>query len=107
MPFQTGADVAKRVEEHLVHEFRKRQSPNHLRVEETRTGDWWLGEPTDKAYVAASAAIEKVWGVPPIHVREGGTMPITSFLTATLKAPAIHIPLGCVRVLLVTHGALV
>ena len=42
----------------------------------------------------ARASIEKVWGVPPLLVREGGTMPISSFLSRQLKAPAVHIPLG-------------
>jgi Cys-Gly metallodipeptidase DUG1 len=78
----------------LSHEFRKRQSPNQLSVVPTRTGDWWLGEPADAVYQAAAAAITTVWGREPVPVREGGTMPITSFLTSTLRAPALHLPLG-------------
>ena len=40
------------------------------------------------------AAIERVWGQRPRHVREGGTMPVTSELENLLKAPAVLVPFG-------------
>jgi di- and tripeptidase len=43
---------------------------------------------------AAAVAVEKEWGRPPIFVREGGTVRVTTFLEKTLRAPAIHLPIG-------------
>lgn len=38
--------------------------------------------------------MEKVWGVRPSYIREGGTIPITRFLEDKLGASAVHLPLG-------------
>jgi hypothetical protein len=38
--------------------------------------------------------VEKVWGVRPSYIREGGTIPITRFLEDKLGASAVHLPLG-------------
>ena len=43
---------------------------------------------------AAARAIAKEWGRPPIFVREGGTVRVTTFLEKTLRSPAIHLPFG-------------
>ncbi len=63
-----------------------------------------MGDVNERGFKAAEKAITDVWGEAPLRVREGGTMPITPFLVDTLKAPAIHIPLGdsCVRLLLLS-----
>lgn len=45
-------------------------------------------------YNAAERAVEKVWGVRPSYIREGGTIPITRFLEDKLGASAVHLPLG-------------
>lgn len=34
------------------------------------------------------------WGMKPLYVREGGTIPVTPFLEKTLNAPALHLPIG-------------
>jgi di- and tripeptidase len=59
-----------------------------------KVGDWWFSDRTTEAFRMAEAAVTEVWGQTPLHVREGGTMPITSFMEQLLKAPAIHLPLG-------------
>ena len=46
----------------------------------------------------------QVWGVEPLTVREGGTLPITAFLMHELGAPAIHVPLGLIRELIVVSS---
>lgn len=43
---------------------------------------------------AAARAISHHWGRPPIFVREGGTVRVTTFLEKVLNAPAMHLPLG-------------
>lgn len=47
-----------------------------------------------KYFQAADRAIERVWGVRPSYIREGGTIPITRFLEDKLGASAVHLPLG-------------
>ena len=66
---------------------------SQLSVTVINQGDYWVGE-HDWVMDTARGAIEKIWGVPPLLVREGGTMPISSFLSRQLKAPAVHLPLG-------------
>lgn len=43
---------------------------------------------------AAVQAIEDVWSIRPLIVREGGTMPVIRFLQDCLNVPAVHLPLG-------------
>lgn len=94
VPDQHPAEVLAAITSHLRHEFGKRRSPNQLDVACTASGDWWLGTPTGAEYALAERAVCKVWGEPPLYVREGGTMPIVSFLSRTLGAPVVQVPLG-------------
>jgi acetylornithine deacetylase/succinyl-diaminopimelate desuccinylase-like protein len=65
-----------------------------VQIRKIHSGDWWLGEPSGKLFQAAASAIHEVWGMEALFTREGGTIPLTSFLERTLNAPAIHIPIG-------------
>eukprot|EP00050_Salpingoeca_kvevrii_P022695 m.130709 g.130709 ORF g.130709 m.130709 type:complete len:1157 (-) comp9793_c1_seq2:1936-5406(-) len=94
VPYQRPEKIIECVRFHLNHEFSKLRSPNALSVEVLRSGDWWFGDAESKVFKAAAKAINKVWHQPPILVREGGTMPITSFLEQKLGASALHLPLG-------------
>lgn len=94
VPDQQPAEVLDAITSHLRHEFGKRRSPNQLDVECTSSGDWWLGTPTGAEYALAERAVCNVWGEPPLYVREGGTMPIVSYLSRTLSAPVVQVPLG-------------
>lgn len=42
----------------------------------------------------AESALSKVWGVRPLYIREGGTIPLTSYMEKMLCAPALLLPLG-------------
>lgn len=94
VPRQTAARLVALVSSHLETEFSKRRSPNTLKVEAVHSADWWQGDPKSPIYSAASRAIKEVWGTAPVLVREGGTMPITSFLSTHLAAPALLLPMG-------------
>jgi acetylornithine deacetylase/succinyl-diaminopimelate desuccinylase-like protein len=94
VPRQTPEAIIERVKQHINHEFGKLRSPNALDIQVNHRGEWWLGDPKDKTFQAAGKAVRDVWGQEPLLVREGGTMPLTSFLVNTLKAPALHLPLG-------------
>jgi di- and tripeptidase/Cys-Gly metallodipeptidase DUG1 len=42
----------------------------------------------------AERAVFREWGVHPLYVREGGTMPVASLIEKMLGAPALMIPMG-------------
>eukprot|EP00775_Hariotina_reticulata_P000343 gene343-573_t len=42
----------------------------------------------------AERAVFREWGVQPLYVREGGTMPVASLIEKMLGAPALMIPMG-------------
>lgn len=48
----------------------------------------------NSCFRAALQAVQDVWCVRPLVVREGGTMPVIRFLQDTLRVPAIHLPIG-------------
>lgn len=95
VPDQNAEEQEKILVEFLQKEFDNMKSANELRLRICQTSDWWLGRLDNRVYAVAAKAIEKVWGAKPVYVREGGSYGgITSFLESTLKAPAIHLPLG-------------
>jgi di- and tripeptidase len=94
VPDQQCTELVQLLEAHLRARFSTLLSPNRLEFEVHHTGDWWLGDPHSPVFSAAAAAVHKVWGVQPLFVREGGTIPITSMLERRLGAPGLHIPLG-------------
>lgn len=40
-------------------------------------GDWWEADPHSKLFLMAEKVLEQEWGVRPLLVREGGTMPVS------------------------------
>ena len=68
------------VRNHVEHEFAKLRSKNRVSVEVVTSGDWWEAKTHSKYFNMAKNAILKVWGKPPLTVREGGTMPLASSL---------------------------
>ena len=95
VPDQSAKEQEEMLEAFLKKEFDRMGSGNQLRLRICQTSDWWLGRLENRVYSVAASAIEKVWGMKPVYVREGGSYGgITSFLETTLKAPAIHLPLG-------------
>ena len=57
-------------------------------------GDWWEADPESKLFKMAERAVTREWGMPPLYVREGGTMPVASLIEKLLGAPALMIPMG-------------
>lgn len=94
VPNQQAEDLVSHLQRHLKHEFRKLRSFNRMHINFLSQGHHWSADPHGKLFQQASAAIEAEWGVPPLAVREGGTMPCASMLESLLQAPAIMIPIG-------------
>lgn len=57
-------------------------------------GDWWEADPKSELFQMAERAVRREWGVDPLYVREGGTMPVASLIEKMLGAPALMIPMG-------------
>jgi acetylornithine deacetylase/succinyl-diaminopimelate desuccinylase-like protein/WD40 repeat protein len=94
VPDQDPEQLVRAIRSHLDLEFMKRRSRNKLSVTCVGKGDWWLGDPKCEEFQLAERAIRSVWGVDPLYVCEGGTMPIFSFMSKALGAPIVQVPLG-------------
>ena len=73
---------------HVQHEFGKLRSSNSIAVRVRSVGDWWEADPESKLFRLAEKALVKEWGVQPLFVREGGTMPVSVRLPSSQKGPA-------------------
>jgi di- and tripeptidase len=94
VPNQTKDRVFTKLKHHLAATHARLHSPNTLTVTQGPDGDWWLCDRDSRAFSVAREAIREVWGVDPLPVREGGSMPVISVLEKRFGAPAIVIPLG-------------
>ncbi|KAI8985116.1 hypothetical protein BDB01DRAFT_721826 [Pilobolus umbonatus] len=75
-------------------EFEKLGSKNTMHIHCTHDGNYWLSSPNHPNYVAASAAVEKVFGVKPDLTREGGSIPVTLTFQDALKRNVLLLPMG-------------
>lgn len=94
VPHMTSARTFELIAQHLRTAFEARASVNSLAVTMTAHAAWWLQSPAASHYQVAARAVQRHWGRPPMFVREGGTVRVTTFLEKTLKAPALHLPVG-------------
>ncbi|KAG8878994.1 hypothetical protein FRB97_002042 [Tulasnella sp. 331] len=69
-------------------------SPNSLEIHIDRTADWWIGNLDHPLFKALDRAIEEEWGVKPLRIREGGSIPSIPWLEKEFGCPAVHLPMG-------------
>lgn len=69
-------------------------SPNQFEVTVTHAASWWLANLESPYFRALEDAVEDIWGVAPLKIREGGTVPTMSWLEREFAAPCVHLPLG-------------
>jgi len=91
---QRPEHLVSSMKNHLQHEFAKLRTLNKLMIMQRNVGDWWEADPNSHVFKVAERAVEREWGQMPLHVREGGTMPMVATLEKTLGAPAIMLPFG-------------
>ena len=72
---------------HIDHEFNKLRSSNVVSVRVKSVGDWWEADPESKLFRLAERALAREWGVQPLFVREGGTMPVSCPTTRCIAKP--------------------
>lgn len=74
--------------------FAKLGTPNHLEVAVTHAASWWLASLDSPYFRALEDSVQDVWGIKPLKIREGGTVPTMSWLEREFRAPCVHLPLG-------------
>ncbi|KAG9026617.1 hypothetical protein FS842_005031, partial [Serendipita sp. 407] len=94
VPDQKLAEIATSVERHILDSFAELKSPNSIHVTIEKAADWWLGNLEGPWFQALESAIESEWGVRPLRIREGGSIPSIPFLEKIFGCPALHLPLG-------------
>ncbi|KAF8073182.1 Cndp1 [Scenedesmus sp. PABB004] len=94
VPAQAHTALIECLQQHIDRKFAQLWSANHVELQVHSVGDWWEADPQSQLFQMAEAAVRREWGVPPLAVREGGTMPVASLIEKLLGAPALMIPMG-------------
>ncbi|GAA6008400.1 hypothetical protein JCM10207_000113 [Rhodosporidiobolus poonsookiae] len=94
VPDQGLEDIVAKLKKHLEEAFAELRTRNSLTIDIHHTADWWLGD-TSSPYVSAMAScITAQWGLAPLFIREGGSIPSLPFLEREFGADAVHFPMG-------------
>ena len=94
VPDQDPNRIEKLVTNHLTQKFSNLESPNKLEVKYHGGAKAWLSNPKHPNYEAGAKAIEKVFGMKPNYTREGGSIPITSWLEDATQMNVLLLPIG-------------
>ncbi|PLW10979.1 hypothetical protein PCANC_08499 [Puccinia coronata f. sp. avenae] len=94
VPDQSLEEISSSLVSFLHEAFRPLNSSNTLEVKINQTADWWLGHPQDLHSMALAECVEEEWGMKPLWIREGGSIPSIPFLEQEFNATAIHLPMG-------------
>jgi len=94
VPDQDLCTIANALRERLKNTFDGMHSPNQLKVSIDHTADWWLGNLDDPWFHALEDAVRDEWGVEPLRIREGGSIPSVPYLEKEFSCHALHLPLG-------------
>ncbi|AAS53623.1 AFR252Cp [Eremothecium gossypii ATCC 10895] len=94
VPDMDSDKLNKLVMDHCRKAFEKLGSPNKCTPEVLHCGAYWLSNPFNASFSAASKAIKAVYNVEPDFTREGGSIPITLFFEEKLKTDVLLLPMG-------------
>ncbi|EPQ54686.1 glutathione degradosome [Gloeophyllum trabeum ATCC 11539] len=94
VPDQDLDTIAGSLCRHLQTSFLRLNSPNELKVAIDHKADWWLGSLEDPYFQALEIAIRDEWGVDPLRIREGGSIPSIPYLEKEFGCHALHLPMG-------------
>ncbi|KAH8818878.1 hypothetical protein DL96DRAFT_1622249 [Flagelloscypha sp. PMI_526] len=94
VPDQDLQTIVTALETFLQEEWKQLASGNELNINIDHTADWWLGNLDDKWFKALEKAVSDEWGVEPLRIREGGSIPSIPFLEKEFACHALHLPMG-------------
>lgn len=92
VPFQDDRQVEKQMRAYL-----KKRAPKTIRWElkrVTESGPGVLLDPDSKASRAAQRALEQSFGVKPVFVYSGGSVPVVSLITNKMKTASVMLGFG-------------
>ncbi|WP_455381862.1 dipeptidase [Salinispira pacifica] len=86
VPDQVPTEIREQLESHI-----REHIPNTVTwtLEQFAAGPPVLSEPSSSGNQAFSAALESVWGVRPVFKREGGSVPVATYLSELLGMPSV------------------
>jgi len=94
VPDQDLDTITSSIETYVRSTFEELHSPNKLQFAVDRTADWWISDFSHPWFKALESAIYDEWGVQPLRIREGGSIPSIPFLEKEFGCPALHLPMG-------------
>ncbi|KAM0756418.1 Zn-dependent exopeptidase [Meredithblackwellia eburnea MCA 4105] len=94
VPDQSLLDIVEQLKVHLNKAFASLRTHNTLTVDINHVADWWLGDIDSPYFHALADCIESEWGVKPLFIREGGSIPSLPFLEREFSADAVQFPMG-------------
>ncbi|RSH81360.1 hypothetical protein EHS25_006891 [Saitozyma podzolica] len=94
VPEQDLKDIVESLKTFCRETFDSLGSPNNFEITVTHSASWWLASLTSPYFKALESAVQDVWGVRPLKIREGGTVPTIFWLENEFQAPCVHLPLG-------------
>ncbi|GMI06735.1 hypothetical protein TrRE_jg9327 [Triparma retinervis] len=94
VPDQNPKQIAEVVTKHLEEEFSKINSPNKMWVKAHHGAKAWLSSTDHPNYEAAKSAVKTVFGQTPDMTREGGSIPIATWLEDATQMNVLLLPVG-------------
>lgn len=94
VPEQNCEETKQSFLQFLEDSFAKLNSENNMTAKIVHEAESWLGDRGNAAYEILENEIVKEWGMEPLYIREGGSIPSVRFLEKTFGAAAAQIPCG-------------
>ncbi|KAM0790317.1 hypothetical protein ACM66B_003203 [Microbotryomycetes sp. NB124-2] len=94
VPDQSLQEMVQQLRQFLQARFSQLRTANQLEIDIPHVADWWLGDVKSPYFTALASCIESTWGVKPLFIREGGSIPSLPFLEREFQADAVHFPMG-------------
>ena len=94
VPDMSPDHIAECVTAHLNAKFATLNSPNRMWVKAHHGAKAWLSDPDHPNYSAAAIAVKRVYGKSPDLTREGGSIPIASWLEDATQMNVLLLPVG-------------
>lgn len=94
VPDQDIEEIKNSIRQHLSKNFEELNTPNKLNLTFTNEADHWIGDPNSAAFRILQTALKDEWGVDPLFIREGGSIPVVRFLEKAFNAKAAQLPCG-------------
>ncbi|ORY68046.1 hypothetical protein BCR35DRAFT_294767 [Leucosporidium creatinivorum] len=94
VPDQSLLAIIEQLKSHLAKSFGSLRTVNQLSIDINHVADWWLGDIDSPYFTAFASCIQAEWGIQPLFIREGGSIPSLPFLEREFGADAVHFPMG-------------